>query len=409
MRSLLTIIIGLVLLLQPFSALTVEVDTKKAVEQAIEKASEEAAEKAAEKVTAKSVEKAVEKAAEKAAEIATEKSLEKAVEKVVEKAAVEAAVKAEQTARRPDEWKGPTKVKFLIFVLDVDDIDDAAQNFTTNFYLRLRWHDDRLVMQHDSPRQVPLEEVWNPQILLANRVGMVSRSLPEVVQVFPNGNVVYQQRYTGKLSQPLKLSDFPMDKHTFTIQFVAAGYTADDLEFVADETRNNVIGGGIADVLSVPDWDITKDEAISSPYSPIPEIQSAGVVFRFEAKRYFSYYLWQIVLPLTVVVFMSWVAFWVERQQVGVRIAVSTSSILTLIAHRFVLANLLPRLPYMTRLDYFTVGSTILVSLALIVVVMTSFITEKKKHDSIARIINISSRIIFPAAYMMLLGWFISG
>jgi hypothetical protein len=51
MRSLLTIIIGLVLLLQPFSALTSEVDTKEAVEQAIEKASEEAAEKAAEKVT----------------------------------------------------------------------------------------------------------------------------------------------------------------------------------------------------------------------------------------------------------------------------------------------------------------------------------------------------------------------
>ena len=44
MRSLLTIIIGLVLLLQPFSALTSEVDTKEAVEQAIEKAAEKVTE-----------------------------------------------------------------------------------------------------------------------------------------------------------------------------------------------------------------------------------------------------------------------------------------------------------------------------------------------------------------------------
>jgi hypothetical protein len=417
MRNLLIIFLGLLIVSFSVVGFSAEMDTKEEVEKAIEKASEEAAEKAVEKVTEKTVERAAEKAAEKAVEIATEKSVGEAVEKAVEKVAEEAAEKASEdaaekaalTAKRPDEWRGPTKVKLFVFVLDVDDVDDAAQNFTTNFYVRLRWHDDRLINQHDSPRQVPLEEVWNPQVLLANRVGLVSRSLPEVVQVFPNGNVMYQQRYTGKLSQPLKLSDFPMDKHTFAIQFAAAGYTADELEFIPDKTKNNVSGGGIADVLSVPDWEIAEFEAVSSPYQPIPEISSAGFVFRFEARRYISYYLWQIVLPLTVVVVMSWVAFWVNRHEVGVRIGVATSSILTLIAHRFILANLLPRLPYMTRLDYFTVGSTLLVFMALIVVVMTSFLAKRDYHDNKARMINVSSRFVFPAAFFVLLGWFVAG
>jgi hypothetical protein len=389
MRNLLIVFLGLAILFFPVAVFSAEIDSQEAVEKAAEKAVEIATEKSVEKAVEKAVEKVAEEAAEKASEVAAEK--------------------AELTARRPDEWKGPTKVKFFVFVLDVDDVDDAAQNFTTNFYVRLRWHDDRLVNQHDSPRQVPLEEVWNPQVLLANRVGLVSRSLPEVVQVFPDGNVVYQQRYTGKLSQPLKLSEFPMDKHTFTIQFVAAGYTADELEFIPDETKSSVVGGGIADELSIPDWELIKFEAASSPYQPIPEISSAGFVFRFEARRYITYYLWQIVLPLTVVVFMSWVAFWINRHEVGVRIGVATSSILTLIAHRFVLANLLPRLPYMTRLDYFTVGSTLLVFMALIVVVMTSFLAKKDHHDKKARIMNVSSRIIFPAAFFILLGWFVSG
>jgi hypothetical protein len=106
---------------------------------------------------------------------------------------------------------------------------------------------------------------------------------------------------------------------------------------------------------------------------------------------------------------MSWAAFWIKRSETGVRIAVATSSVLTLIAHRFVLASLLPRLPYMTRMDYFTVGSTILVFLALIVVVLTSFLEPEICSDCSARRINIGSRFAFPIVFFVLLWWFVAG
>jgi hypothetical protein len=389
--NILLIIILAVVFFMPTIAFSAAPDTTEAELKAIVKATEEAAAKAVEKVTEKTVEMAVEKAAEKAA--------------------VEATAKATQAARRPEEWKGPTKVKFLIFVLDVDDIDDAAQNFTANVYMRLEWEDERLASKQSSPRQVPLGEVWNPQVIIANRVGLVSKSLPEMVTVFPDGKVVYQQRYTGKLSQPLKLSDFPMDKHTFTIQFVGTGGTsADELEFIpGDAIASDIVGGAIADELSLPDWEITKSEALPFFYRPIEQINTPGFAFRFEARRFISYYIWQIVLPLTVVVFMSWAAFWIKRSETGIRIAVATSSVLTLIAHRFVLASLLPRLPYMTRMDYFTVGSTILVFLALIVVVLTSFLEPEICSDCSARRINIGSRFAFPIAFFVLLWWFVAG
>jgi hypothetical protein len=389
--NILLIIILAVVFFMPTIAFSAAPDTTEAELKAIEKATEEAAAKAVEKVTEKTVEMAVEKAAEKAA--------------------VEATAKATQAARRPEEWKGPTKVKFLIFVLDVDDIDDAAQNFTANVYMRLEWEDERLASKQSSPRQVPLGEVWNPQVIIANRVGLVSKSLPEMVTVFPDGKVVYQQRYTGKLSQPLKLSDFPMDKHTFTIQFVGTGGTsADELEFIpGDAIASDIVGGAIADELSLPDWEITKSEALPFFYRPIEQINTPGFAFRFEARRFISYYIWQIVLPLSVVVFMSWAAFWIKRSETGIRIAVATSSVLTLIAHRFVLASLLPRLPYMTRMDYFTVGSTILVFLALVVVVLTSFLEPEICSDCSARRINIGSRFAFPIAFFVLLWWFVAG
>jgi len=350
---------------------------------------------------------AADMAKEKAVEEAVEEAVEKATDMVVEKAAEVAVEKAELTAMRPDELGSPTKVHFLVFVIDVDDIDDANQSFTSNFYIHLRWKDKRLANPDGSTRQVRLEEIWNPRIVITNQQGRLTKSLPDIVQVDPDGTVNYRQRYTGNLSQPLDLTQFPRDTHSFTIHFVAAGYTDDELEFLPALLRN-IPGGSIADDLSLPDWKVVNHEALVLPYTPIEGIRSAGFAFRFKAERYITYYIWQVILPLAVVVVMSWAAFWVGRENVGVRIGVATSSILTLIAHRFVLASLLPRLPYMTRLDYFTVGSTLLVFMALITVIFTSFLAGKD-HDSLAQKVDISARGTFPAIFLFMLGWFFYG
>ena len=380
---------------------------EKATEKTIEKAAEKAAEKAMEKATEKTVEKAVEKAAEKAVEKAVQKATEKTMEKAAAKAAKVETEQAELTAKRPDEIKGPTTVHFMVFILDIDEIDDASQNFTANVYLRLRWKDARLANPEGAIRQIPMEQVWNPRVLLANQQGLVARALPEVAQVHPDGTVIYHQRYTGKLSQPLKLAEFPRDMHDFMVQFVGTGYQATDLTFEPDVLRN-VRGGSMADTLSLADWKILTYETVVAPYAPIEEINAAAFAFQFTAKRYVGYYLWQVVLPLAVVVIMSWAAFWVGREHIGVRIAVATSSILTLIAHRFVLASLLPRLPYMTRLDYFTVGSMLLVLMALITVIVTGFLAAHR-HDRHAQSIDLWARGTFPAAFFLLLIWFILG
>ncbi len=384
-----------------------EAATQDAIEKVAEKAAEKAVEKAAEKAAEKTVEMVVERVAEKAAE----KVAEKAAEKAMEKAAERKEAKAELTSKRPAEWSGPTKVKFLIFVVDIDEIDDAAQNFAANVYLQLRWQDYRLSAPGAGPRQMPLKDVWNPRVLLANRQGLVSKSLPDVVHVDANGTVTYRQRYTGRLSQPLRLSEFPMDTHFYTIQFVAAGYSADELEFSADILRRQdlvIKGGSMATELSLPDWKVLGYTASVSPYNPVAGLNAAGFAFKFEARRYVAYYLWQVVLPLAVVVIMSWAAFWVDTEHVGVRVGVATSSILTLIAHRFVLASLLPRLPYMTRMDYFTVGSTLLVLFALITVLWTSVLGKRGLKDR-ARIVDHWARMGFPLAFLLLSGWFLLG
>ena len=151
-----------------------------------------------------------------------------------------------------------------------------------------------------------------------------------------------------------------------------------------------------------------KYAAEAAPYSPVAEIKSAGFSFQFEARRYVAFYYWRVVLPLTVIVVMSWASFWVDTSNVGVRVGVSTSSILTMIAQGFVLARLLPRLPYMTRMDFLAVISMVMVLASMLIVLWTTMLTKHKRVD-LAERIDFWARIAFPAVFLLVLGLFASG
>ncbi len=331
------------------------------------------------------------------------------IEKAGQNAPWKTVAKAEFKTRRPDQGKGATKVYFMMFVLDIFSINAANQNFAINIFLRLRWKDRRLANPQESTRQIPLAEVWSPQVFIANRQGVISKSLPEVVQVDPDGTVTYRQRYTGKLSQPLKLTNFPMDKHTFAIHFLSAGgHGPDELEFLPGTLQSDsaLNGGAIAKELSLPDWKLLGYETLALPYQPIKEVNVAGFALHFEAQRYATYYIWQVLLTMVLIVMMSWAAFWVQLDHVGVRMGITTSSMLTMIAHRFILASQLPRLSYMTRMDYFTVGSTFLVFLALVVAVAISYLSTINRNQTAKRT-DLWARCFFPVVFLLLLGWFL--
>ena len=307
------------------------------------------------------------------------------------------------------EGQDPTQVHFMVFVLDIDQIDGAVQSFNANVYVQLRWKDERLLHSETSARTVPLQDVWNPRIVVANQQGIIRKSLPDFVEVKSDGTVIYRQRYVGAFSQPLNLSDFPMDQHQFQIQFVAVGYVAEQLEFVPDIVQG-MNGGGISSSsqLSLPDWDIVQYKSLARPYEPFPQMRAAGFAFEFEAKRHFLYYFWQMMVPLAVVVAMSWAAFWIDPKLAGSQISVATSSILTLIAYRFVVRGLLPRLPYMTRMDYFLLASTLLVFIALIEVILTTFLAHNDRGE-LARKIDRACRLAFPAVFLVVSAWSIFG
>ncbi len=305
------------------------------------------------------------------------------------------------TIMRPDLEDVPTKVSVGIYVYDLAKVSDVDTTFTVDFFLLLKWHDSRLASSSQaSPgvyRQFKLGEVWDPHVTVINERNL-SRRFRDIVKVDPEGNVTYFQRYQGTLSFDHQLEEFPFDAHVLPIELVAAGYGPEEVEFLVWEEK---IARGVT--LSIVDWEIGPGAARVSPvYISPAKRHIACFYYELPAKRYTSFYIWKVIVPLSMIVFMSFAVFWIDLTQVGTRMNIAAASVLTIIFFQFHLGKLIPWAPYFTRVDYFSLGSMLLVFLALAQAVSGNALA-KGGHESLALNIQWWSRLLFPASFVALI------
>ena len=304
---------------------------------------------------------------------------------------------------RPASGNGSTEVSVGIWIVDISNIDSAQQSFTAEIALVLRWKDPRLAHTGSGVVRYPLEQVWHPRVGIANETASVTRKFPEWVEVEPNGTLIYRQRYAGAFTQRLRLQSFPFDRQTFHIQIVAVRYLPNEVRFVPDEdwVRNGLkSAGGIAPSITLPDWTIEKWETRPLTYVLTPGLQYSGYVFEFTASRNAQHYILKVILPLVLIVIMSWVVFWTEPTNSNTQFSVAVTSMLTLIAYRFAVDTQLPRLPYLTRLDALFLTSTLLVFFSLIEVLATTILDNNQQTER-AKKLDRYCRVIFPAVFLL--------
>lgn len=307
-------------------------------------------------------------------------------------------------SQSPTDSSEVTVVKVGVWLIDIDSIDSASQGFVANLFLRLRWQNPELAHGDEDARIYDIDDIRFPTVNIANEIGRVRKTLPEVVRVGQDGSVTYVQRYVGTFSQALKLHDFPFDEHRFRLHFILASKFSQDVEFVADDEliRQGLRdAGGISDEISLPDWSIESYSASPQPYMFSQNLSAPGYAFDFVASRDSRYYIYKVITPLALIVLMSWAVFWINPKEAGTQVGVSTASILTLIAYRFMADQLVPRVSYMTRLDEFIFGSTLLVFLSMIQVIVTSTLMREGK-ETLSLQIDRFSRYSFPVVFFAL-------
>ncbi len=301
--------------------------------------------------------------------------------------------------KQPLDKYGVTEIQASILVLDLENIDSGKMTFQANILFLYEWQDNSLIHSGKFNINKKLEDIWHPSFQIVNMQKAIN-TFDDKAEITPKGKVYYVQRIFGTFSQPLYLSRFPFDKHFLNLTIVPEGYSGcENIKLIQNPNKES----GVAKVLSIPDWSVLNFSTKAAYYQPFPKYGKVpSLTFSLEVERHYGYYIVKIVLPLILIFFMSWVVFWLEPKELKAQLAVSVTSMLTLIAYRFTIGGILPRISYLTNLDFLVLGSTILVFASLMEVI---YAVHLAKSDKLKKAISLNRfcRWFFPLIFLMLI------
>jgi hypothetical protein len=304
---------------------------------------------------------------------------------------------------RPGAADEPTLVKVSAFLVDILEIDDVERTITLDYYLLQSWKDPRLADQNfrDSASKLDLtiDEIWSPEI---SRVNVKTTNVRNtLLNVDREGTVVYRQRRIDTFTTPLDLRRFPFDEQRVKLMFLSTAYGPDQVKIEINHERS-----GYNDAFSISGWSFEQfqieqaSQTVRSTAGLDQELR--GFDLFLTLKRNSAFYIWKVMVPLGFIVFMAWTVFWIDPAEFGGQVAISTSSVITLIAFQLSLSELLPRISYLTEIDVYALGTSFLVFLALGESITTAKLA-KNERQATARRIDAYMRWIYPLAYLLLL------
>ena len=77
-----------------------------------------------------------------------------------------------------------------------------------------------------------------------------------------------------------------------------------------------------------------------------------GFILTLKAERISSYYIFKVMLPILFILVISWSVFWVRGSELESKVNVTIVCLLALIAYNFIIDGDLPKLDYLTFLDF---------------------------------------------------------
>jgi hypothetical protein len=121
--------------------------------------------------------------------------------------------------------------------------------------------------------------------------------------------------------------------------------------------------------------------------------------------------LWKILLPLLLMVVLSWAVFWIETFDLQNQIQVAVLTLLTVIAFALAISSSLPKVPYLTFIDVYFLTCYIFVFIAILEL-MTVHVTHRVHGKDLGLRIRKVSRWVVPPAFCItiaLFAWYFLG
>ncbi len=265
----------------------------------------------------------------------------------------------------------PVEVEVSLKVHQITSIDQKAENFgvvatltmqynvpelaakpgETNLARRMHTAESFVRLITDRNLTWPAHSFYNAQ----GRIDYQNR----IVLIDPQGNVNYFAHFTATFQAPdFDFRHFPLDHQVFHLKLNLLP-PMDKFVF-----KSSTGASGIGDTLGEEEWILENAQFGVTTHDAL-EYPASRFILSFEGQRHLSYYVVRIMIPMVIIILVSWFSFFLNDY--SKRIDLAGGNLLLFIAFNFTIANDLPRLGYLTLMDTFMLATFVITGLVVLV------------------------------------------
>jgi hypothetical protein len=196
--------------------------------------------------------------------------------------------------------------------------------------------------------------------------------------------IEYSEDGVHNFNMDFKYKNFPFDKQKIVIRLINGYDMSDGLLSPSDYSKrslnffqeNNKISG----------WKIVNSQIVYNQIQEPNNIYPASTVdLELYIERESGYYLYKVILPIIIILVVCWSSIWILPKELEAKLTITIVCLLSLIAYNFVIDGELPKLEYLTIIDWIILVSYFYAALPNILGIYFSNLHNNKNYKKLKK------------------------
>ena len=311
-----------------------------------------------------------------------------------------------------------------LLIEDIHHIDGKNLDFEASFSLWIYWKDPRLTKMFKeknlySGKGKPVwlcdyeaDALWGSQKrLLDPGVEFYNRKdkpdfqsgLVDWVDIFSDGTIETRLRDTAKFkSNEFNFGKFPFDTQIISFELWSE-FPSTMISLAPSKSMQNY-SDSLYDFegeegIVIPAWELKNVKFDTYEYVEEDGFPYKGFRLFLEVKRLSSYYIYKVIIPILLILSISWSVFWIDRSQLESKVNITMVALLSLIAYNLIMDEAIPKLDYLTFMDAFIFLSYLYTGAATILCVYSYY--RYRKYRRKINLVDYYAKFVGPISYIV--------